>query len=158
MWSAIPIRHHKTPALGRQLLSNRILLNVANRSTDIVNRIEKDSPLATGKRLRMAAIRHPMRTKRMDILAVQLAGCRAFQLIRDLLDRETVSINDKMDMIGQNGASPYHERRSIGVFREAASRCACLNPGKADGRVFQRLLGTMAKIRVMGPSGKRLPC
>ncbi len=157
MGSAIPIRRHKAPALGRQLLSNRILLNVPNRPTDIVDRIEKNGPLAAGKRLRMAAIRHPMRTKRMDILDVQLAGRRAFQLVRDLLDRETVSTHDKMDMIGQNSASPYHERRSIGVFRKAASRCACLNPGKADGRVFQRLLGTMAKIGVMGPTGERLP-
>ena len=98
-----------------------------------------------------------MFTKRMDVFVIKLAGRRAFQLIRNFLDREPMPTHDEMDMIGQNGAGPNRKRRSICVLPETAPHRASLNAGKADGRVFQDFFGTMTKVYIVTSAGKRSP-
>jgi len=134
-----------------ETVSNRILLNVTNRTVNIVVRIEKNVPKTPLPR-RVFAV------KRMESFGGQLFGRTTFQLIDKRLCCPQMDGKNQMNMIGHNRTGVNFQLRIGNDLTKPFRNSQSLNTRQSNRWKFESVFGSKALlniVRIVGNTVRR---
>lgn len=95
---------NKRPKLLWKLGFDRVFPDVVDPSLNFIHVVEENVTSFSSEHFRTLSIRKHDLLRRMSRFSKQLHRCSGFQLDHDLFDREPVTLDDQMNVIGKDRA------------------------------------------------------